>query len=367
MNILVFTDSRSSLNSIRPEAEMFIQFAQQGHLVTMLTGKGSEYARIFESHGIKVIDCQPLKKLSWRAIRTVRDELKRKRYDILYATNSKSIPNGAFAAIGFDVKVVTYRGTTGGLYRHDPSAYLTHLHPRVDGIVCVSEAVREDMQRRVWKNKDKIVAIHKGHNLSWYNAPTADLAEFGITTSDFVIICAVNARPSKGISVLLQAVDQLTDIANLNLLLVGKNMEGYRDLIARNSMAERIHVTGYRQDVPALITASDVLVQPSISGEGLPRAVMESMGCGTPPIITTTGGGKEVVEDGESGFVVPTHDPGAIADKIRELHQKPDILKDMSIKCREKIGSELSCQRAADRYLAFFQSLLEGKSGEPEE
>ena len=367
MNILVFTDSRSSLNSIRPEAEMFIHFAKMGHQVTILTGKDSEYGRIYQSHGIRVVDCQPRKKISWQAIQTVREELKRTRYDILYATNSKSIPNGAFAAIGSDVKVVTYRGTTGGLYRHDPSAYLTHLHPRVDGIVCVSEAVRQDMRRRVWKNRDKVVAIHKGHNLAWYDVPPADLAEYGITSRDFVVICAVNARPSKGVPVLLQAADQLADIANLHVLLVGKNMEGYRDLIARSRMVDRIHVTGYRQDVPALITASDVLVQPSISGEGLPRAVMESMGCGTPPIITTTGGGKEVVENGVTGFVVPTHDPESIAAKVRELHEKPEMLKDMSRRCREKIGSDLSCQRTAEHYLAFFQSLLVGQAARSEQ
>ena len=39
------------------------------------------------------------------------------------------------------------------------------------------------------------------------------------------------------------------------------------------------------------------------AGEGLPRAVMEAMGYGTPVVITTTGGGKEVVDDGVTGFI----------------------------------------------------------------
>ena len=358
MNILVFTDSRSSLNSIRPEAEMFIHFAQMGHKVTILTGANTEYAQIYRSHGIRIVDCQPRKKFSWRAIQKVREELRRERYDILYATNSKSIPNGAFAAIGFDVKVVTYRGTTGGLYRHDPSAYLTHLHPRVDGVVCVSEAVREDIVKRVWRNRDKVVAIHKGHNLDWYDVPPADLSEFGINAKDFAVICAANARPSKGIPVLLDAIDLLADLANLHLLLVGKNMEPYRDRIASSPMKDRIHVTGYRTDVPALIRASRVLVQPSISGEGLPRAVMESMACGTPPVITTTGGGKEVVENGATGYVVPTHDPLAISERIRDLYHNPKRLQEMSVKCRETIARDFSCKRTAERYLDYFATLL---------
>lgn len=359
MNILVFTDSHSSLNSLRPEAEMFVEFAKAGHKVTIITDMNGEYTTVYRSHGIKLVDFQPKRRLSWNAIKTVRNELRQVPYDILYLTNSKTIRNGVFAAIGFDVKVVTYRGTTGGLYRHDPSAYLTHLHPRVDGIGCVSEAVREDVAQRVWKNRDKVVAIHKGHNLEWYDVPPADLREFGISDKDFTLICAVNVRPSKGIPVMLQAMEQLPDIPNLHLLLVGKNMDRYLDLISKNSMHERIHVTGYRHDVPALIKASDLLIQPSISGEGLPRAVMEAMGCGTPQVITTAGGGKEVVENGQTGFVVPTHDPTSIAKRVRELYTKPDLLERMARKGREKIASHFSCQRSSERYLDYFTMLLD--------
>jgi len=360
MNIFIFTASDSSFNSLRPEIEMFTGFSKRGHQVTIATQLDSDAARIYLQHGIKVIDCQPQKKISPNAIMTVRKELQTRQYDILYATNSKSIPNGAIAALGLDVKVVSYRGTTGGLYRHDPSAYLTHLHPRIDGIVCVSEAVRDDVRKRVWKNKDKVIAIHKGHNLEWYNHSAADLTEFGITKKDFTLICAVNARPSKGIPVMLEAANLLSDIDNLHLLLVGKNMDRYSSVIAENKMRERIHVLGYRHDVPALITASDVQVQPSISGEGLPRAVMEAMGCGTPSVLTDTGGGKEVVEDGMTGFVVPTNNPEMIAEKIRILYEQPELLDTMAQKSKEKISNELSCERSTDLYLQYFEALLAG-------
>lgn len=358
MKIMIFTSSNSSYNSLRPEAEMYMNFFKRGHDVTIVTDANSEYGVIYRKLGIKVIDCQPTKKISIKAIQTVRGELKTGNYDILYSTNSKSIPNAALAAFNLDVKVVNYRGTTGGLYRHDPSAYLTHLHPRVDSIVCVSDAVRADVQKRVWKNKDKVVAILKGHNLDWYNHPPADLQEFGISKNDFTLICAVNARPSKGISVMLEAADMLSDIGNLHLLLAGKNIDAYNDLIAASKMRERIHVLGYRHDVPALITASDVQVQPSISGEGLPRAVMEAMACGTPSVLTDTGGGKEVVEDGVTGFVVPTKNARLLAEKIRVLYENPGLLESMGRECKKKIRDEFSCERSTDLYLEYFNSLL---------
>ena len=362
MNILIFTTSDGPINIIRPELEIFIGLAKAGHKVTVLTDENTEYADIFKRNGVKVINQQPKRKICFESIKVIRDELRREDYDIVYATNSKSIPNAAFACIGFPAKMVTYRGTTGGLYRHDPTAYLTHLHPRVNGVVCVSEAVREDILKRVWHNKKNVVTIHKGHNLDWYKKPPADLSEFGIGSDDFVLICAVNARPSKGIPVMIGAADNLADLPNVHLLLVGKNMEQYSDLINRNKMSDRIHLLGYRFDAPELITASNLLVQPSISGEGLPRALMEAMGYGTPSIITDVGGGKEVIEHGVNGIVVPANDAMAIADSVRELYHNPKRIEEISVACRDTIANKYSNERTVMLYIEYFQRLLEKKS-----
>jgi L-malate glycosyltransferase len=359
MNIFVLTSTSGSTNTIRPEAELFIGFARRGHAVTVGTQPNTPYAGIFRKEGIRIVDCLPTKKISIDSIRKTRGELRRLHYDILFLTNSKTIPNGAFAAIGFDTSVVTYRGTTGGLYRRDPSAYLTHLHPRVDGIVCVSEAVRTDVARAVWKNRENVVVIHKGHDIAWYENAPADLGEFGITCVDFPVVCVANARPSKGIPFLLQAFDQLWDIANLHLVLVGMNMEGYLPLIKSSRMAGRIHLAGYRANAPEIIAACKLLVQPSISGEGLPKTVMEAIGYGIPCIVTETGGAKEVVEDGRSGFVVPVRDPGAIAERVRRLHGDPELLDAMSKRCRERIRADFSCERSIELYLRYFESLIE--------
>ncbi len=359
LSLLVVTASNTAFNSLRPEAEIYIEMARRGHDVTMVTHADSEYGRRYAEQGIRVIDRHPDKKISLASIRAIRAELRSKPYDILFATSSKSIPNAAFAAIGIPVTLITYRGTTGGLYRHDPSAYLTHLHPRVNGIICVSNAVREDVLARVWKNHERIRMIHKGHDLAWYDKPPADLTEFGIEEGDFTAICAVNARPSKGIEVMIEAANELADIDNFQLLLAGKNMdqEPYTSLIQNNRMRDRIHVAGYRLDAPELIVASDVLVQPSVSGEGLPRAVMEAMAYGTPPIITTTGGGKEVVDDGVNGFVVPVRDPQAIASRLRQLHADRELLERMSQQCKQKLANELSLQRTVDHFIEFFEAV----------
>lgn len=359
MKILAFPGFANAYNSVRPEVETFIGLANKGHDVTVMIPADSNALRYYQDAGIKVVFGYPKRKICFETIRTLRNELKENNYDVVYATNSKTIPNAAFACIGLPVKLVAYRGTTGGLYRHDPSAYLTILHPRVDGVICVSEAVRQDILQRVWKNKENVVTIHKGHNLAWYEHTPADLTEFGISDADFTAVCACNVRPSKGIDVMLEATRTLADLSNFHLLLVGKGLdqEPYKSLVEQSPMKDRIHVTGYRKDAPEIITACDVLVQPSISGEGLPRAVMEAMACATPSVITPTGGGKEVVKDGVNGFVVPVKDANAIDEKLRYFYQNPTAIVEFGAAGQASLKNEFSIQHTVDKFEAFFEQL----------
>ncbi|WP_017222435.1 glycosyltransferase family 4 protein [Moritella dasanensis] len=360
MKILVVGDYVEIINSIRPEVMITIGLAKKGHDITVFTRPNSEYTPIFEELGIKVIEQYPIKKVCLKTIKAIRAELSSAHYDIVYAFNSRTIPNAAFACIGFPAKMVNYRGTTGGLYRHDPSAYLTHLHPRVSGVICVSDAVTEDIQSKVWKNKDKVVTIYKGHDLDWYQSEPGDLSEFNIPKDAFVAIAVATIRPSKGLSVLIDAVGKVAHLDNFHLLLVGTGMdkEPYLTAIKNSPLGERIHLAGYRNDAPELSAASDILIQASISGEGLPRAVMEAMGYGTPSIVTETGGSKEVVIEGVNGCVVPVKDAQAIADKIEYLYNNRGLVESMSKECKRKIEHELTAERTVLEHIEYFESLL---------
>ncbi|MEL7290562.1 MAG: glycosyltransferase family 4 protein [Pseudomonadota bacterium] len=361
MNILIFSSYNDAWNSVRPEAEMFIEMAKLGHSVTIMTKGNAEYVERFRECGIKVIDCYPSKKICFNAIKTLRQEIKRQHYDIVYAMNSKTIPNAAFACIGFKhTKLVTYRGTVGGLYRHDPSAYLTHLHPRVNGVSCVAQAVTDDVRKRVWLPDENVNTIYKGHDMSWYQAEPIDRAELGIADDAVCAICIANARPSKGVHILLESAAQLADIDNLHILLVGRDMDTEQNLkLASNSgMKERIHFLGYRKDVPNLLASCDMQIQPSVSGEGLPKTIIEAMAMGIPSIVTTTGGGKELILEGESGYVVPVKNSAAIAEKIRILSSSQTLRETMGARAQQRIRDEFSTKATAQQHLEFFQFLL---------
>ncbi|VAW71501.1 hypothetical protein MNBD_GAMMA10-2265, partial [hydrothermal vent metagenome] len=141
MNILVCTSANSSFNSLRPELEIYISLARAGHNISIITHKNAIYSKRFIAHGITLIEQPITKKLSLSSIRLIRHTIRHRAIDIVYATNSKSIPNAALACIGLKARLVAYRGTASGLYWHDPANYLGLLNPRIDGVICVSHYV----------------------------------------------------------------------------------------------------------------------------------------------------------------------------------------------------------------------------------
>lgn len=359
MKILVYSDFRHINHSVRPESEILIKLAEMGHGVTVFSPDFDDEG-YFNRAGITTYRTHQTAKISLNAIRQLRAELKANHYDIVYATNSKSIPTAAFAAIGYNAKLVCYRGTTRGPNRSDPASYLSLLHPRVDAVICVSEAVKQAVEQKLWRPSVKLAAIFKGHDLAWYTEPPADLSREGIPENSFVAVAAARFRPTKGLDVLLSAASLLADLPRFHLLLVGSGTDEpqYQAIIAASPLRDRIHITGKRSDAPQLIAASQVLVQASTDGEGLPRALLEGLAYGTPAISSTAGGAKEILVEGETGFVVPVNDPNAIAQKLRYLYQNPQQVEQMAHACRSAISKQLSSATTASAYAAFFESLI---------
>ncbi len=360
MNILVCTSANSSFNSLRPEHEIYISMAKAGHNISIITHHNDVYSNRFREHGINVIEKPIVKKISISSIRLIRQTIKQKSIDIVYATNSKSIPNAALACIGLKTKLIAYRGTASGLYWHDPGNYLGLLNPRIDGIVCVSKYVYDFVSSKAGLKNKSIITIYKGHDTGWYKNTPADLSEFGIKKDDFTAICVTNARPHKGLHVVLNAVNQLSDISNFHLLLVGNGIdeEPYKSLYESNKLKSRIHLAGYRNNAPELIAASSILIQPSISGEGLPRVILESLAYGTPVIASANPGSMEIIDDDVNGRITPIGDSTALASDLRKLHDSPKALQTLSNNSLIKLENEMSHKQTVKKYIQYFESLL---------
>jgi glycosyltransferase involved in cell wall biosynthesis len=365
MRALFITSHRGSLTNVRPEAELFIGLAHAGAQVTVMTQANSVYVARMRAAGIKVIDFEARRKIDLKAIRAIRAELREGRHDILQMFNNRAIANGLLAALGLPVKAVTYRGQTGNISRWNPMCYLTHLNPRVDRIVCVAEAVRQDLLGHSW-NPGKLLTIPKGHDLLWYTGiKPADRKTLGVPEGCVLVICVANNRPRKGVPVLIEAANLLGSQSNVHFILVGRGMTApsLAALIAKTQIPERFHCFEHRDDVLELVAGCQISVLPAIRREGLPKTVIEAMALAVTPIVTSTGGSTELVVNGESGLVVPPGDARALAHAIRTLATDPERCQAMGMAAKRRLATAFTVQDSVADHLRLYREL--GASSDP--
>lgn len=360
MKILIISNYKDAINSVRPEGEMFIGLQKLGFQLTIMTQAEAPFVANFKEAGIRVIDFHPTKKISRSAIQFIRKELKAGQYDILHLFNSKAISNGNFAAIGLPLKVLVYRGVIGGSAWYSPNSYFKHLHPRVDGITAVSIAVQKYLQKQCFWNPQKVTQFYKGQNLVWYEGiRPANLKEFGIPETGFVITCIANNRTWKGIKYLIQSAQYLPPNLPIHFLLIGRKMDTRENLalIKASPYSTHFHLAGYRNDALALLAASHVYIQPSNKNrEGLGKAILEAMSLGIPPIVTNSGGPPEFVEDGVSGLIVPTKNPRNIAQSIFQLFDNEILRLNLSQGAQQVIGDKMSLKKSITALRGIYKS-----------
>lgn len=119
-----------------------------------------------------------------------------------------------------------------------------------------------------------------------------------------------------------------------------------------------IEWSGYRDDMPAVINESHVVCLPSYYREGLPTILIEAAACGRPIVTTDAPGCREIVRDGENGFLVPIRDANALAVALRRLIESPALRSAMGARGREIVEREFTQEQVIQETLALYEELL---------
>jgi len=361
VKILVISNYKDIVTT-RPEGEIFVGLQKKGHDVTIMTHPEAELIPLLEEAGIKIIPFYPTKKRNSDSIKFIRKELIAGEYDILQMYTSVGYMNGIPAAKGLPVRVVLYRGFTGHIAWYDPSIYLKYFHPRVDGVVCNAEAIRELFVKHAPYAKHKFRTINKGHDVRWYDASKPiDLSPYGVKESDVNFICVANERPMKGIKYLLKATYELEPELPMNIFLVGNGMERpeLKKLWENSPMKDKIHILGYRKDIIDVVAACDVFVLASLWGESITKSVIQAMAIGKAPLITLIPGNRELIVNGESGVMVEKANSHALAEGISAYIKNPELKDVYGRNAKKRIEEVFKTGNTVIEYEKFYQELID--------
>ena len=358
--ILVISDYRA-VGSSRPEAEIFIRLAQLGHKVCILShAEATFYIQRFRSYGIEVIEKHPTRKISPGYIRFLRQLVLDHQFDFVHVFNSKGLTNAVWALIGLKTKLIAYRGFAGQTHWYDPMMYTKYFHPRVDHIICVSKDIEKILLKNMPEGRSKLSTIPKGHDTTWYSEVIpVDRSLFGFSNEDILVCFLANVRPFKGVDYVLQSTHLLPTDLPVQLLFIGNGYEkeNIRQQIESSPWRKKIHVLGFRSDALSVLASSNCLIQVSTHGEGLSKSVVESMFLGIAPIITDIPGNEGLVEDGQSGWIVPIKDPLAISKALIEMAIDKTERERRGANAKEHMRLHYHIDQTVDQYLLLYQKI----------
>jgi glycosyltransferase involved in cell wall biosynthesis len=351
MRVLVISDKIDL-----PESHIFLGLAEKGVEVTIYCNPTSPHQERLKHGGVVINHLAIKSRIEPSVILRMRAIMP--AFDIVHFFSNRALSNGLIAALGLQVKCVAYRGTVGHLSRFDPLSWLTYLSPRLNGVVCVSKAV-ENYLLSLKVAPAKLITIHKGHERGWYTSEAIDRATFGISPTSSIITCAANFRPVKGGSYLIRSFLDIDPELNAHLVLVGEIRDReMKKLLNSERLNTRIHSLGFRKDVSSVIGMSDIFAMPSIDREGLPKAVIEAMARGVPPIVTAVGGLPELVKDGQSGLVVAPRSVSALKEAITRLIVDRELSRKLGQGAINQIDGPFSVKHSIDQTFNWYGSLL---------
>jgi glycosyltransferase involved in cell wall biosynthesis len=190
--------------------------------------------------------------------------------------------------------------------------------------------------------------------------------ELGIPPEAPLIGMVARFNPGKGHDILLRAMAR---VAGSNpatrCVLVGDALFGgeakwkarMRALVRDLGFGDRVVFAGWRDDVPAVLTALDVLVHPPTTPDSLPASVLEAMAVGRPVVGAAIGGLPEIVAPDLTGYLVPPGDTGALAVAVCKLLDDPAARARMGAAGRQRAAREFPRERFGEAMQGVYEAI----------
>jgi glycosyltransferase involved in cell wall biosynthesis len=126
-------------------------------------------------------------------------------------------------------------------------------------------------------------------------------------------------------------------------------------------VSAHVHFMGWRSDVPRVLQALDIYVQPSLS-EGLAISILEAAGARLPIVASDVGGIPEVIESETTGLLTPPHDPPALAEGLMRLLADEGLRAQFGAHARAVVEDRFSTAAMVAGYDAVYRRLLSARS-----
>lgn len=177
-----------------------------------------------------------------------------------------------------------------------------------------------------------------------------------------IVGMVANFTPRKDYETFVEMARRVCDLRDdVTFLAIGsgETLQRVRDSIPTEHSL-RIKLLGRRHDVESianLFTVGVLTTNSRLHGEGISNAITECMALGKPVVATNDGGTSELVLDGQTGYLVPSHDVGALTDRVLELLGNAELADQLGAAGRRRVETEFSLDAMCSAYLCLYRNL----------
>ena len=317
--------------------------------------------------GVEVIPVTMHGEVDLIAAGRIRAAIKKFNCDVVHSHTSHAHSLAFGASLGLKIRRLVTRRVDFSIFRHS-FLHLSGIKYRsmADFYVAISQKIK-DVLVADGIEAGRIFVIHSGIDPGRFSADRGDYLrdEFNIGNHEKIVINVAHLAGHKGQKYLVQAIPRVVEkIPDVRFFIIGKGelMTDLKQRAAALGLTNELVFTGFRDDVGAFYNLADLFVMSSVQ-EGLGTSIMDALAVGKPVVATRSGGIPEIISDGQSGRLVESANPSALANGIIELLQQPDLARKMAAQGQEVVRRRFSIDAMVDQYVQVYERILSGGLG----
>ncbi len=298
---------------------------------------------------------------AWKAAFALSRLIRREKVDIVQTYFETSNLWGGIVAKLSGASLLSSRRDMGILRKKKHTLAYKFVNRIADRVLAVSEEVKRFCIQQESINPEKISVVYNGVDLR----QLAPLVKNPFVGEDWarapqIITCVANVRRIKGIDVLLRCAQRVCrEFPDAIFLIAGSLYEReysqeIQQMIRSMNLEKSIRLLGFVEDPVPLLKMSNAFCLLSRS-EGFSNALLEAMACGVPSVATCVGGNPEAIQDGANGFLVPSEDDQAAAERLLFLLRNPARAAEIGEAGRNTVHTRFSADTMINQLLNIYE------------
>jgi len=305
---------------------------------------------------------------AWKAAFALRRLIRDQHVDIVQTYFETSNLWGGIIAKLSGAALLSSRRDMGILRQRKHKIAYALVNRIADRVLAVSEEVKRfcvDVERI---DPKKVCVVYNGVDVRQFDSPAQanPFASADWASAPHIVTCIANVRRIKGIDVLVRCAERVCRALPGTVFLIAGSLyereysEEIQEMIRSLGLENNVRLLGFVDDPIPLLRMSTAFCLLSRS-EGFCNALLEAMACGVPAVVTRVGGNPEAVVDGENGFLVPSEDPEAAANRLLLLLQDSARAAQIGQAGRLTAQMRFSSETMIKNLLNLYDTLMSGR------